>query len=80
MPLWARYINRILWECLRFTLPLLPFTLLLGWFSLLSLADDWVSLPVLILGVVPVLDFGVLAALAYGKEWQAKERKIHAAV
>jgi non-ribosomal peptide synthetase-like protein len=62
-PIWIRYINRLFWEYLRFLLPLAPFTLLLVWFKLLTTAEDAVASPVLLLGVVPALDFGVIAML-----------------
>ena len=51
------------WELLRFALPLSPILLALAWLELLALAEERVSLPVLILGVVPVLDFGFIAGL-----------------
>jgi non-ribosomal peptide synthetase-like protein len=61
VPMWVRYVNRISWELLRFALPLVPFLLVLAWLGLVSLAED-VSLPVQLLGVIPALDFGFLAA------------------
>jgi non-ribosomal peptide synthetase-like protein len=58
-----RYVNRLFWEWLRFALPLLPFALVMVWFTLLLSAEESVSLPALLLGVLPALDFAVAAAL-----------------
>ncbi|MDB5307774.1 MAG: lgrD 2 [Gemmataceae bacterium] len=71
-PSWVRYSNRVVWELLRFTMPVAPMLLVLGWFELLGLAESAVSLPVLVLAVVPALDFGFLAALCLlglGLKW-----------
>ncbi len=62
-PPWLRYANRVFWEQLRFALPLLPIFLAMGWFSLLALAEEHVSTGVLVFGIVPVLDLGVIACL-----------------
>ncbi len=62
-PLPLRYANRVFWDLLRFTLPIVPLVLVLGWFILLAAAESVVSLPVLLGAVVPALDFGVLAGL-----------------
>lgn len=63
VPMWVRYINRIFWEQLRFTLPLVPFLLVLVWFYAMAQAEEALSFPVFLFGVVPALDFGVIAAL-----------------
>jgi non-ribosomal peptide synthetase-like protein len=71
-PLWIRYVNRVFWESLRFALPLATFLLVLVWFNLLTMAEETMSMPVLLLGVVPALDFGVVAALCLfgiGLKW-----------
>jgi non-ribosomal peptide synthetase-like protein len=57
-PGWLAYGNRVFWELLRFGLPLMPFLILLVWLNLLTAAAGAVSLTVLVLGVVPTLDFG----------------------
>jgi non-ribosomal peptide synthetase-like protein len=62
-PMWLRYGNRVFWEWLRFALPLYPLVLVLGWVELVSAAESAVSLPVLLFGVVPALDFALLACL-----------------
>ncbi len=62
-PMWVRFLSRLFWDCLRFALPLAPLALVVVWFKLLVMAEDSVSLPVLLLGVVPALDFGVVAGL-----------------
>jgi non-ribosomal peptide synthetase-like protein len=62
-PTWVRYLSRLFWELGRFTLPLAPVLLMLVWFKLLATAAAAVSLPVLLLGVVPLLDFGLVAML-----------------
>jgi non-ribosomal peptide synthetase-like protein len=62
VPMWLRFVNRVFWELLRFTLPLVPFLLTLAWIELLARADE-LPVPVLLLAVIPALEFGVLAAL-----------------
>jgi non-ribosomal peptide synthetase-like protein len=63
VPSWPRYLNRVFWEWLRFTLPLLPLLLVIAWFNILAAVEPLVSFPVLLWGVVPLLDFGVVAGL-----------------
>ena len=63
-PSAVRYLNRWFWELLRFALPLPPVLLALAWVDLLALAEPAVSPPVLLLAVVPALDFALLAGLA----------------
>jgi non-ribosomal peptide synthetase-like protein len=62
-PTWPRYLNRLFWDWLRFALPLAPLLAVVAWFKALAVAEEAVSLPVLLFGVVPVLDFGVVASL-----------------
>lgn len=62
-PNGVRYVNRLFWELLRFALPLAPLLIVLAWFRFLAAAEETVSLPILVFGVVPVLDLGVVAAL-----------------
>src|SRR5262249_21902803 len=62
-PSWGRYLTRVFWELLRFTLPLGPILLVLGWFALLAHAESAFSLPTVLLAVVPALDLGFLACL-----------------
>ena len=67
-----RYANRVLWELLRFAMPLLPITLLLAWFGVLDDLDAQVSLPALLLGVVPALELAVLVLpplVVIGLKW-----------
>lgn len=60
-PRWISYGNRLFWELLRFALPLTFLLLALGWLQVLAAAESSVSLPVLLLGVLPALDFAALA-------------------
>jgi non-ribosomal peptide synthetase-like protein len=62
-PKWRRFLIRLFWDAGRFTLPLAPLLLVVTWFKLLALAAEHASPAVLICGVVPALDFGVLACL-----------------
>jgi non-ribosomal peptide synthetase-like protein len=62
-PSWPRYLSRVFWELLRFALPVVPVLLVLAWIQLLAAAETMVSLPVLLIGVVPALDLGIVAAL-----------------
>jgi non-ribosomal peptide synthetase-like protein len=62
-PTWIRYLSRVCLELMRFALPLAPVLLVVVWFKLLALAEAAVSLPVLLVGVVPLLDLGMLAIL-----------------
>ena len=59
-PGWLRYLNRVLWELLRFTVPLVPVVFLLAWFGVLDNAAEQVSLGTLLLVVVPALELGLL--------------------
>ena len=71
-PSWGRYINRVFWELLRFTLPLPLVFLGLAWFDLLGRAESAVSLPVLLCAVTPALDFAFLVCLCLiglGLKW-----------
>jgi non-ribosomal peptide synthetase-like protein len=63
-PSWIRYSNRVFWELLRFTLPLVPLFLVIAWFAVLEAAQPDVSLGTLVFGVVPLLDLGFLLGLA----------------
>jgi non-ribosomal peptide synthetase-like protein len=62
-PSWPRYLNRVFWELLRFTLPLIWVLIGLEWYSLLIRAGGIVSLPVLFLAVIPALEIGVFGFL-----------------
>jgi len=62
-PSWIRYTNRIFWELLRFTLPVVPLLLVVVWFTVLEAAQPEVSLGVLVFCVVPLLDLGFLLGL-----------------
>jgi non-ribosomal peptide synthetase-like protein len=60
-PGWLAYATRVFWELMRFALPLMPFAILLGWLSVLAAAT--VSPLVLLLVVVPALDFAAVATV-----------------
>lgn len=62
LPNTIRYVNRLFWEWLRFALPLLPLLLFVGWLRAVAAFEDRVSLPVLLLTVIPALDFAVGAS------------------
>jgi non-ribosomal peptide synthetase-like protein len=62
-PGWLAYGNRVLWELLRFALPLLPFVILLAWLGVVASASANLSVALLLLGVVPVLDFAAVAVV-----------------
>lgn len=62
-PSRIRYVNRVFWEMLRFTLPVAPLLLVVTWFAALEVAQPHVSLEALVLGVVPALDLAFLVAL-----------------
>ena len=63
-PSAIRYINRMFWEVLRFTLPIVPLLLTAVWYALLVHAQDMVASPlVYILLVVPAATLVPLAAL-----------------
>ena len=59
-PSWPRYLNRVLWELLRFTVPLGPVVFLLAWFGVLDNAAEQVSLGTLLLVVVPALELALV--------------------
>jgi non-ribosomal peptide synthetase-like protein len=59
-PSRIRYVNRVLWELLRFAVPLFPVALLLAWFGLLDDAAGRVPLATLLLVVVPALELALL--------------------
>jgi non-ribosomal peptide synthetase-like protein len=62
-PTLYRWLCRLGWELARFTLPIVPILLACVWLALVARAEEAVSLPVLIFGVVPALEFGFLASL-----------------
>ncbi|MBA4189784.1 MAG: amino acid adenylation protein [Planctomycetaceae bacterium] len=62
-PSWPRYINRVFWELLRFTIPLVPVFLAVGWFAAIGAVQHEVSFGVLVFGVVPALDLAFASAL-----------------
>jgi non-ribosomal peptide synthetase-like protein len=70
-PSWPRYINRVFWELLRFTLPLVGAVIGFSWISLLERASA-ASLPVLFLIVVPGLEivgFAFLTLFVLATKW-----------
>ena len=71
-PSAPRYAARVAWELLRFGLPLPPAALVVAWVALIALAEPVVSPLALVFGVVPALEFGVLAGLCLlglGLKW-----------
>ncbi|MDY3554423.1 amino acid adenylation domain-containing protein [Gemmata sp. JC717] len=62
-PSRVRYVNRVFWELLRFTLPVAPLLLVVTWFAALEAAQPHVSPEALVFGVVPALDLAFLVAL-----------------
>jgi len=62
-PTWDLWLMRLFWELLRFTLPIVTVALAIVWLALMGMAEETVSTPVLLLGVVPALEFGFLASL-----------------
>jgi non-ribosomal peptide synthetase-like protein len=62
-PTLVRYVSRVYWELLRFTLPLAPLLLGLVALNLLVRAEEVFSMPALLLGVVPAVEFGFLASM-----------------
>jgi non-ribosomal peptide synthetase-like protein len=62
-PTWFLWLARLGWELARFTLPFAPVILGLIGLSLLAQAEEAVSLPVLLLVVLPALELGYLASL-----------------
>jgi non-ribosomal peptide synthetase-like protein len=62
-PSWIRYLNRVFWEQLRFTLALPPAALGLGAVYLALLADDHAPLWAMLAFVVPGLELAYLASL-----------------
>jgi non-ribosomal peptide synthetase-like protein len=62
-PGWPAYLNRVFWEWLRFAIPLVPLFLAVGWFVSLWAAEPLVSLPVLLLCVIPALEVASVAVI-----------------
>lgn len=61
-PSLIRYINRVFWELLRFSLPITPLFALPVLFELLSAAEETYSETVFLFVAVPALAFGMAAA------------------
>ncbi|MGE3512130.1 MAG: amino acid adenylation protein, partial [Vicinamibacterales bacterium] len=55
-PDWLRYVNRLTWEGLRFAIPLIPVVIGLEWLRLLASLATVTSWPVLLFGLLPLLD------------------------
>lgn len=58
-PPFIRYFNRLLWETLRFILPLILIVLASGWVSALVYCERFFSKPYFILLVIPMLNLCV---------------------
>ncbi len=71
-PSTIRYLNRVFWEALRSTLPLVPALMLLAWFKVMDTAGDASTRLGFLLAIVPL---GVVAAMlglslvALGLKW-----------
>jgi non-ribosomal peptide synthetase-like protein len=57
-----RYANRLFWEALRFTLPWLPLLAAYLWYWCLAGTADQAGWAVVLLGMAPLVTFGVAAA------------------
>ncbi len=71
-PSWPRYLNRVFWELLRFTLPLVPVLVAPPAYLFLERAAETVSFPVLLLAVIPAAEIAVFAILilfVLGLKW-----------
>lgn len=53
-PSWIRYWNRVFWEALRVTLPIVPTLVFVGWFRTVMAAQGLLSVSAMVLWVVPV--------------------------
>ncbi len=60
-PSLIRYVNRVFWESLRFTLPAVPALVLLVWYQLLAIAEAKVSGLSFLLLAVPAISLGAAA-------------------
>lgn len=58
-----RYWNRVFWEALRITLPVVPALVIAAWFRAIALAQSQYSVAVVAGVVTPMATLGVLAAL-----------------
>jgi non-ribosomal peptide synthetase-like protein len=52
-PPLIRYVNRVLWEVVRFGLPITPLLVLLGWIKVLAWAEAALSWPLFLLAAIP---------------------------
>ena len=62
-PSALRYVNRLFWEALRFTLPIAPLAVTMAWFKVLSDSAQGVARPAFLLLVVPAATLAAAAAL-----------------
>ncbi|MFN7931167.1 MAG: amino acid adenylation domain-containing protein [Blastocatellia bacterium] len=61
-PTVLRYWNRVFWEALRFSLPILPTLALLVWYEAAARAEAMASLPIFLLLLLPLLNLTLAAA------------------
>jgi non-ribosomal peptide synthetase-like protein len=54
-PTWIRYVNRVVWEAMRFALPATPILVLSVWFTLLAEAESAFTWPVFLFAMVPLV-------------------------
>lgn len=62
-PSLIRYLNRLAWECLRFTLPIVPMLVFLGWMRGLEASETAMPLPWFLVTAAPLWTFGAAAVM-----------------
>ena len=60
-PTFLRYWNRVFWELLRFSLPVIPTLALIAWYELAARAEAWLSTPMFLLVALPLLNLAIAA-------------------
>ncbi len=60
-PTPLRYLDRLFWECLRFTLPTIPLLLLFGWLEAVADAAAALPAPLLLGAALPLITLAFLA-------------------
>jgi non-ribosomal peptide synthetase-like protein len=58
-PTPIRYLNRLIWELLRFAIPVVPVLVLPIWFKLLADAERGLAWPLFLFAAVPLLSLGM---------------------
>jgi non-ribosomal peptide synthetase-like protein len=62
-PPLIRYVNRLLWEGMRFVIPVAPMAILLLWLSVMATFERTVPSPALLLILLPLSTFGAALCL-----------------